>query len=511
MIAFAMHEEGLSAHKAIALGELARALSGERALIEGDSEVQVSGLRQDSRQIEAGDLFAARAGAAVDGAEFARKAVERGAVAVLAELGRELPPLGVPVLRVEDVRRAIAFGAEVLYGYPSRRIPIVGVTGTNGKTTTTFLIERALAELGCRPARLGTLGLALPGVEEAGAFTTPEADEISRLVARAVRAGATEFVMEVSSHALEQVRVAALAFEVAAFTNLTQDHLDFHGTMERYGAAKARLFTELLPKHAVINVDDAFGKTLAKIARGRVTTVSRTGSADIEVRRADIDGSGIRADLRAAGEHVALESQLVGAHNLENLLVALGVLTALGHSPRDAARALGSAAGVPGRLERCDGPDDDLLVVVDYAHTPDALARVLDALRPLTRGKLRCVFGCGGDRDPGKRSKMGAIAAERADFAVVTNDNPRTEEPGAIADAIVSGMSAAKTPYVVELDRARAIELAIGEASPSDTVLIAGKGHEDYQIFGAERRHFDDREVARAALAGRRSAREGRA
>jgi UDP-N-acetylmuramoyl-L-alanyl-D-glutamate--2,6-diaminopimelate ligase len=235
----------------------------------------------------------------------------------------------------------------------------------------------------------------------------------------------------------------------------------------------------------------------------QVTTVSRTGPADVSVRSARIDGSGIHAALSVRGKVVELESRLVGAHNLENLLVALGVVLALGYSAEVAAQALGSASGVPGRLERCDGPEDDLLVVVDYAHTPDALARVLDALRPLTRGKLRCVFGCGGDRDPGKRPQMGAIAAERADLAVVTNDNPRSEDPDAIARAIVAGMGGAKIPYFVELDRARAIERAIGEASPSDTVLIAGKGHEDYQIFGTERRHFDDREVARAALAAR--------
>lgn len=496
-----------NAERGLSLAELAGVLSEEAPHVEGDASVRVLGLHQDSRKIQGGELFAARVGAEADGVAFVPSAVASGARAILAEHGRELPDLGVPVLRVSNMRRAIAIAAEAIYGSPSRRLPLVGITGTNGKTTTCFLVAHALEALGALPARLGTLGFSLLGRTEDFGLTTPGADELSRLLAHSVEVGATHFVTEVSSHALALNRVAALTFDVAAFTNLTQDHLDFHRTMEGYGAAKARLFTELRPRAAVINLDDPFGAELVKRTSASVTTVSRSMPADISVKSSIIDGAGIRAVLDARGREVTLESRLVGTHNLENLLVALGILVALGYAPERGVEALADARAVPGRLERCDGPSDDLLVVVDYAHTPDALSRVLSALRPLTRGKLRVVFGCGGNRDPGKRPKMGAIAAELADFVWVTNDNPRNEAPEAIAAAITSGIPPQGTPFVMELDRARAIERAVLEADASDTLLIAGKGHEDYQILGAEKRHFDDREHARSALSLRRSRR----
>src|SRR5690606_16667307 len=314
----------------------------------------------------------------------------------------------------------------------------------------------------------------------------------------------THVVMEVSSHGLELCRVAGLTFEVAAVTNLTQDHLDFHGTMEAYARAKARLFDEFSPRAAVINVDDAFGRTLAARFPGRCLTVGRSAEASVRALVAGADARGIHAEVDAEGTRVELESPLLGAHNLENLLVALGTLVALGVSPERAAAVLSTAEPAAGRLERCDGPGDDVLVVVGYAHTPDALERVLAALRPLTRGKLICVFGCGGDRDPGKRPKMGAAAAVGADRVIVTNDNPRTEDPQAIAAAIVSGFPRSAPAPEIELDRARAIARAVKDAAPGDTVLLAGKGHETYQIFGDERRPFDDRVEARRALAERR-------
>lgn len=490
----------------LSLSELARLIPEHAPVIEGDAEVRVSGVRQDSRNVEPGELFAARAGAQVDGGSYAEQAVHRGASAVLVEHERQLPALAVPVLRVQNVRLALAKAAEAVLGFPSRALSVVGVTGTNGKTTTTFLIEHALAELGARPARLGTLGLALPGASGESAHTTPEADEVSRAIARAFAASATHFVMEVSSHALTLDRVAALSFEVAAFTNLTQDHLDFHRSMAEYGSAKARLFHELSPRASVVVVDEPFGRELAATARGRVTTVStKRVAADVNVENVTFDERGIRADVLVNGARARLASGLVGAHNLENLLVSLGVLLALGVEPEPALAALGSAPAVPGRLERCDGPADDVLVVVDYAHTPDALERVLSALRPITRGKLCCVFGCGGDRDPGKRPKMGSAVGARADRAIVTNDNPRTESPESIARAIVEGLEPSGVRFEVELDRAAAIERAIASAASGDTVLIAGKGHEDYQIFGAEKRPFDDRTQARRALELRRS------
>jgi UDP-N-acetylmuramoyl-L-alanyl-D-glutamate--2,6-diaminopimelate ligase len=310
--------------------------------------------------------------------------------------------------------------------------------------------------------------------------------------------------MEASSHALVQTRVEALSFAVAAFTNLTQDHLDFHGSMDAYAAAKLRLFTELAPRASVVNVDDAFGETIAKRAAGRVLTVSQHPGADVHARSVSFGPRGISARVVLPSGEVELETRLVGAHNLDNLLLALAIVEALGLDPAPAARGFALAAQVPGRLERCDAPEDDVLVLVDYAHTPDALERALAAARPLTTGTLVCVFGCGGDRDAGKRPKMGDAVGRGADRAIVTNDNPRSEDPRAIADAIVAGLAPHAIPHEVELDRALAIERAIAGASPGDVVLIAGKGHEPYQIVGTERRAFDDRTEARGALARRR-------
>lgn len=501
------------AREGLALAELVRELSVLGAELEGAGETRVRGVRQDSREVTAGDLFVARPGTRSDGARFVADALERGAVAVLAERGRASFERSVPSIWVDDAARGLAFAAEAVYGFPSRALPVIGITGTNGKTTTAHLVERALSRLGQRPARLGTLGFAFAGVEEEGAHTTPEADAISRRLADVVRRGGTELVMEVSSHALALGRVAALRFDVAAFSNLSQDHLDFHGNMAEYGAVKERLFRELSPRSAVINVDDAFGKGLAarvQASRGsRVVTVSSRATADVCARATEFSLAGVRAELLVLGQELTLESRLVGAHNLDNLLLALGILLALDVRAEAALEALAEAEAAPGRLERCDAPDDQRLVVIDYAHTPDALTRVLSALRPLTPGKLACVFGCGGDRDPEKRPLMGRAVAEGADFAIVTNDNPRSERPEAIAQAILPALVASGTPHVVELDRRAAIQLAISRSAPFDTVLIAGKGHENYQILGQEKRPFDDRLEARRALERLRSGRVG--
>jgi UDP-N-acetylmuramoyl-L-alanyl-D-glutamate--2,6-diaminopimelate ligase len=381
----------------------------------------------------------------------------------------------------------------------------VGVTGTNGKTTTVALIEGALSVLGAKPARLGTLGFAFGAERDEGALTTPEADDVSRALASVVERGGTHFVMEVSSHALSLSRVDALSFRVAAFTNLSQDHLDYYGSIEEYGAAKARLFTELWPVHTVVNIDDAFGAELARKSRGALITTGRSPLATLRVLEATVDATGIRARLRAPTDaEVTLSSRAIGEHNLENLTTALGVLMALGITPEAAAGALAAAPPVPGRLERCDEDADPVRVLVDYAHTPDALERGLFALRGVTKSELVCVFGCGGDRDPKKRPLMGAAAARGADRVIVTSDNPRSEDPGAIVRAIEPGLALGSARSAVELDRACAIERAIADAPAGATVLIAGKGHETYQIVGDERRPFDDREVARAALAARR-------
>jgi UDP-N-acetylmuramoyl-L-alanyl-D-glutamate--2,6-diaminopimelate ligase len=472
---------------------IARSLRGDRA-------TRVADVQHDSRRVKAGDLFVAIPGAKLDGARFVADAVARGAAAVAAETDLDVP---VPSLRVADARRALALAAHAVNGDPTAQLVTIGVTGTNGKTTTTWIVDEALRAAGRAPALVGTVETRGPGFREPSAFTTPEADDLARFADRMVEAGATHLVMEVSSHALAMFRADGIHFQVAAFSNLTQDHLDFHGTMEAYFEAKARLFTELAPKCAVINVDDAFGARLAeRIDRGttRVLTVGRTSaSADVRVHEWTMTRAGVRATVHAPGGELVIASGLVGAHNLDNLLLAAGCLLALGEAPAAVATALASVRGAPGRLERVEDPRD-VAVFVDYAHTPDALAKALEALRPITPGRLFVVFGCGGDRDKAKRPLMGQAAASRADVCVVTSDNPRTEEPRTIVDMILPGVAAAKET-IVEVDRRIAIGIALARAKAGDTVLIAGKGHEDYQILGTTKIHFDDREEARAAIA----------
>ncbi|MCB9597959.1 MAG: UDP-N-acetylmuramoyl-L-alanyl-D-glutamate--2,6-diaminopimelate ligase [Sandaracinaceae bacterium] len=473
----------------------------------GDPTVAVSGVRHDSRAVEPGDLFVAVPGRTTDGARFARDAIARGAIAVASQ---EKLPLEIPQLRVADARRAIATLASVVYGDPTSQLEVVGLTGTNGKTTTTWILDEALRALGARPALLGTIESRGPGVREAAPYTTPEGDAIARFARAVVDAGATHLVMEVSSHALAQHRADAVSFAVAGFTNLTQDHLDFHETMDAYFAAKARLFLELSPRAAVVNVDDEHGRRLAdEVSAPLVLRISRERDAEIRVLDQRLGREGIRARVEVLGNEVELSSPMIGAHNLENLLLALGCLIALGHDAPDAVAALGKAKGAPGRLERVEGLED-VAILVDYAHTPDALARALDALESITPGRRIVVFGCGGDRDADKRPKMGDAAAARADFAFVTSDNPRTEDPYAILAAIEPAVAAhlpaadsseAERGYEVIEDRRLAIRRAVQAARPGDTILIAGKGHEDYQLRGGEVLHFDDREEARAAIA----------
>jgi UDP-N-acetylmuramoyl-L-alanyl-D-glutamate--2,6-diaminopimelate ligase len=491
----------------LSLASLAAELSRVGARVVGDPGVSVTDVRHDSRAVVPGDLFVARSGAAFDGARFAADAVRRGAASVLAEEDATLPALPVPVMRVSDARVGLALAAEAVHGHPTKRLGVAGITGTNGKTTTAWLAARAIDGAGGAAARLGTLGYAFRDDVIDESLTTPEADDVSRLAARVLERGGTHLAMEVSSIALVQGRVEALSFAVAAFTNLTQDHLDFHGSMHAYGDAKARFFTELSPRASVINVDDPFGEALSRRAGGRVLAVSRTREADVYPRRARVDATGIHADIRTPSGDVAFESRLDGMHNLDNVLVALGIVQALDLDVSAAAAALSEAPAVPGRLERCDEPGDDVTVLVDYAHTPDALTRVLDAVRPLTRGKVHCVFGCGGDRDPVKRPLMGAAVGGAADRATLTNDNPRTEDPALIAAAIEPALRQSGIPYDVVLDRSIAIDRAILGAAPGDLVLLAGKGHEPYQIIGTEYRAFDDRVEARRALAARRSGR----
>jgi UDP-N-acetylmuramoyl-L-alanyl-D-glutamate--2,6-diaminopimelate ligase len=486
------------------LGDLVRELARVGARLSGDANVVVSDVRQDSRRVLAGDLFVARGGARFDGAAFVAQAMERGARAVMANWDTALPELAVPVVRVDDVRLALGLAAEAVHGHPTKELRVAGVTGTNGKTTTAWLVEQALDAAGAPAARLGTLGYSFRNDRVDESMTTPEADEVSRYAARARLRGASHLVMEVSSHALAQARVDAVTFAVAAFTNLTQDHLDFHQSMHVYAEAKARLFVELEPSASVIHVDDPFGAELARRVKGPLIRVGKGSDSDVCPVDIVVDAAGIRGTIRLPSGNVSLESRLVGAHNLENLLVTLGVVEALGLDAKKAAAGLATAPAVPGRLERCDEPSDDVTVLVDYAHTPDALTRVLAAVRSLGTGKIHCVFGCGGDRDPGKRPLMGAAVGKGADRATITNDNPRSEEPSRIAEAIEAGLRPSGIPYDVVLDRAEAIERAVLAAAPGDVILLAGKGHEPYQIIGTQTRAFDDRAEARRALEKRR-------
>ena len=534
------------------LAEIAREIPGASA-IEGDGAVRCMGVHHDSRRVQPGDLFVVRRGEKYDGGQFVTDAIARGAVAVLAERRdgpTSTPPLsnppgtgtgrgaeGIPVMRVDDVSTGLAYAAAAVYGHPAFSLDIVGVTGTNGKTTTTHIVRAAIdGALGLPKCGIvGTIGHTYAGRTIAASHTTPEADELARVMAVMRKRGATHVAMEVSSIALVLGRVKAVRFRVAAFTNLTQDHLDFHGSMDAYAAAKMSLFTTCQPGLAVVNVDDSFGVRIAAAAKCKVLRVRTKVGAEGDIAPVSVDASagGMRIVARVPGGTVEIASRLVGLHNLENLLVAIGVASALDLEVDRAAAALATEIGAPGRLERCDGPGDDIVVLVDYAHTPDALARVLDAVRgvsqPLDEAggsralapRLFCVFGCGGDRDAGKRRPMGEAVGARADIAIITNDNPRTEAPEAIAEPVEEGMrrtglaplgvlapmeiAAAAKGYMVVLDRQQAIALAIAAARPGDVVLIAGKGHEDYQIVGTTKNPFDDRVEARLGLQARRA------
>ena len=498
------------------LDALARALSGDARVV-GDGSVCVTGVQHDSRAVRPGDLFVARKGERFDGATFAEGAVARGAAAILATPGLlDGARVAVPLLLASDPRTALAFAANEVYGRPSDAVCVAGITGTNGKTTTAHLVRGAVdGALGRETCGvLGTVGNAFGDFHEAAAHTTPEADDITRTLAAMRDRGATHAAMEVSSHGLALGRVEALRFRVAALTNLTQDHLDFHGSMGAYAEAKARLFTDLRPDCAVLNVDDAFGRDVARATRASVVRVSarqdegEDGDADIAPRRIVLSARGIDMVVRTPAGDVPLASRLVGAHNADNLLLALGIAYALGLDAMRAAQALAQMPGPPGRMERCDTDGDDVVALVDYAHTPDALARVLAALRAVATGRVLCVFGAGGDRDRAKRGPMGAAVATGADVAVVTSDNPRTEDPVSIATAVAEGARGAGGSPLVELDRRTAIARTIEQAAPGDVVLVAGKGHEDYQIVGDVKHPFDDRDEVRQALAARRVRRD---
>ncbi|NUP12573.1 MAG: UDP-N-acetylmuramoyl-L-alanyl-D-glutamate--2,6-diaminopimelate ligase [Polyangiaceae bacterium] len=492
--------------------DLVREIAGATVLAPraGWEELVVTGVHHDSRAVEAGDVFVAREGGRVNGLAFVDEAVRRGACAVVARRAAISGPISVPIVEVDDVPVALAFAAAAVYGHPTFGLDVVGVTGTNGKTTTTLLCRAMIDHTGGRCGVIGTLGSEFEDMVRPTVHTSPEADELAR-IARAMRdRGATHLAMEVSSIALTARRADAVRFRVAAFSNLTQDHLDFHGTMEAYADAKARLFTELSPSSSAINVRDAFGRQLVQ-RLGReahavtFSSAADIGSPDVHPTALTMHERGISMTVRTPLGDVTVDSPLIGAHNVENLLCAVAIGVCLGLEPKGIGDGLSQNVRVPGRLERCDDPDvDDVVVLVDYAHTPDALERVLQSVRPFAKGRLVCLFGCGGDRDPMKRPLMGRAAGDNADFSYVTNDNPRSEDPAAIASQIVPGLAHRAGAWVVELDRRAAIRRAVSEAAPGDVVVVAGKGHETYQIIGAQTFSFDDREVAKEALAARR-------
>ncbi len=477
------------------------------------SKLEVTGIATDSRKVKAGDLFLAMPGTKVDGAQFIPDALKAGAVAVVAEKAQKLD---VPTFSVPSARKALAIAAGNFYGNPAKELTLLGITGTNGKSTTTFLLEAMCAAGGASTGRLGTIHYRFAGREREASHTTPDPLELHRMFREMVDAGTDTVVMEVSSHALAQERVHGLTFRAAAFTNLTRDHLDFHKDLEDYFQAKRKLFVENLSSGgvAVVNGDDTYANRIYSELRGQKRMAwkfSRAGAGEISASGAEFSLSGIRATLKTPAGDIPLKSQLVGAHNLDNILAAAGMALGAGFSRRDVQDGIERVTGVPGRMERVEV--NGVTALVDYAHSDDALRRALESLRTLTKGKVVCVFGCGGDRDKGKRPLMGTAAAETADLTVVTSDNPRSEAPEDIIGEITPGMEkaglrrmsvgkakAGEKGYLVEADRREAIKLAVSLAKPGDVVLIAGKGHETYQMIDGEKLPFDDREEARKAL-----------
>ncbi len=467
----------------------------------GDPKTEITGLAYSSRDAAPGVLFAALKGEQRDGFEFVPQALERGAAAVLSDRPR---PEGESVawIQVFDPREVLALAAANFHGHPARRLKMIGITGTKGKTTLTYLLEAILEKAGFRTGIIGTISYRGPGFAEEAARTTPESPDLQRLLARMVEAGVTHCVMEVSSHALDRRRVSRIGFDVAVFTNLGGDHLDYHLTMEDYFAAKKRLFflNDKPKRTAVVNDDDPWGRRL--IAELPMTTIGYgTGpSALVRAERLRLDGQGIEALIRFPGGQVAVSSPLSGRHNLSNILAAFSAALALGLPATVIRDGIAAMSQVPGRFERVPS-SLGFQVYVDYAHTEASLRSILETARDLRPARLLVVFGAGGDRDRGKRPRMGRAAGELADRIYLTSDNPRSEDPLAILREIEKGVveSGAKA-YAVIPDRREAIVMALAEAKPGDIVVLAGKGHETYQLIGSERLPFSDVEVAREIL-----------
>ncbi len=506
------------------LAHLVQAVGGQIEVTDyqGDLEVPIQDLTDDSRLVKAGSLFVAVQGTQVDGHQFVGRAIQSGAAALVIDTDHQVDlsdqlkgatgTVVPPVIQVRNSRRALGLFASHFYGNPSSQLRMVGITGTNGKTTVTYLCKALLEYGGKKVGLLGTVAYLIGDEVIPASHTTPGAVACQGLLAHMRSAGADATVMEVSSHALALDRTVGCEFDVAVFTNLTQDHLDFHGSLEEYFRAKTQLFTGLMTgsnkpgtKRAIVNIDDPRGVELCEMIQAPKWTYSLTVPSDLRAEQVRMQIGGTTFVAVTPHGSIEIETQLVGEYNIYNLLAAIGVALHEGLSLLDIQQAIRAIPNVPGRFERIEG-GQTFSVVVDYAHTDDALDRLLTAAQTLKVGRILTVFGCGGDRDRGKRPKMGKVAAQKSDLVFLTSDNPRTEDPLKIIQEVEVGIqegqktSNGATGYSVYPDRAVAIEAAIREAKAGDMVLIAGKGHEDYQIIGTQRHHFDDREIARAAI-----------
>lgn len=468
--------------------------------------VEVAGLQYDSRRVQTGEAFFAFPGERVDGHAFVSTALAAGAAAIVSE--RQVPDgMESRWARVGHGRRALAHAALRFYDRPDRALSVTAVTGTNGKTTTVHLIDSLLRSAGKTTALLGTIEHRVGSFAEESINTTPESLDIVRFLARLRELGGTHATMEASSHALELERICGIEFHTAIFTNLTPDHLDFHGDMEAYAASKRRLFEGACakaPRFAVANADTEAGRTILQIGKSEVVSYGRSAGADVRARRVCSDSTGLRFDVDTATGPIRAEAPLVGDFNVENLLAAIAAVQCHGMSVSEIELGLCAVEPVPGRFELID-EGQPFVVIVDYAHTPDALRRLIEAARAIVErsrppGRVLVLFGCGGDRDRSKRAPMGRIAGRLSDFAVLTSDNPRGEDPLGIIREIASGLKDGAARWAVEPDRRAAIGVVLGEARGSDVVLVAGKGHETTQVIADRRIAFDDRVVARSTL-----------
>lgn len=486
----------------ITSADLAKELAAD---LTGTGRVPVRDVIHDSRQAREGVVFAAIRGATVDGHRFVEDVMRRGAAGVISELAM---PEGFSGewFRVADARSALAKAASLVNGSPSEKLDLIGITGTNGKTTTTYLVFALIEAANEKGAMLTTVEYRIGETSEPAVRTTPEASDTNRFLRSALEAGCSAAVMEASSQAIDLHRCDFLKFRAAVFTNLTRDHLDYHGTMENYFDAKKKLFDGRLgeaPGSSIINIDDKWGRELAadlRAAGQRVVTTSQIGDADLTA--SDISVSllkGTSFDLKTVEGDIRIDSPLTGRPHVYNMLSAAAVALELGYGLESISRGLARCVGAPGRFERVQY-DGGFAVIVDYAHTDDALLNTLKTARDLAEGRIITVMGCGGDRDRSKRAPMGEIAGRNSDLVVITSDNPRTEDPLKIIGEIESGIRNTECPFMVCPDRREAIHLAVSKARKDDVVIIAGKGHETYQIVGSDKFHFDDREIAAEAL-----------